>query len=166
MRLKGSKNKNPRNPIDRFMEKVFILTYDKGCWIWTGYIADKMPYGMIGSGGTGPVVGAHRFSWTLFRGVIPPGMCVLHSCDNPKCVNPDHLFLGTKTDNNRDRDRKGRQSKGESQGNAVLTEELVRKIRSLYVPRKFSSKRISDLLGLPRPAVNWVIIGRSWKHVS
>ena len=75
------------------------------CWNWTGWTSSA-GYGMIGNNYKDR--GAHRYSWELSNGPISKGLCVLHKCDNPACINPDHLFLGTKGDNNRDRVKKGR----------------------------------------------------------
>jgi len=78
----------------------------KNCWSWLRACRPD-GYG-IASVGTNKSKPAHRVSWQLSYGPIPSGLCVLHSCDNPRCVRPDHLFLGTKADNNKDRDNKGR----------------------------------------------------------
>lgn len=75
---------------------------DAGCWEWQGH-RKKFGHGSFGRSGL-----AHRHSWKLFRGPTPNGLCVLHKCDNPPCVNPNHLFLGTIRDNNEDRSTKGR----------------------------------------------------------
>ena len=90
-------------PEDRFWRKV-----DKSgeCWLWQGATYCRMHYGCLGIGGR--TTRAHRFSWELHNGPIPDGLCVLHRCDVPRCVNPDHLFLGTKLDNMKDRTAKGR----------------------------------------------------------
>jgi len=87
---------------ERFNAKI-----DKtgNCWIWTGHI-DMWGYGK--SNYNGRAGSTHRISWMLNRGDIPIGMCVLHKCDNPSCVNPEHLFLGTHKDNAQDRSSKGR----------------------------------------------------------
>jgi hypothetical protein len=76
-----------------------------GCWLWTGHL-NRGGYGEIRI--KGRAVSAHRFAWQLVHGPIPIGMLVMHRCDNPTCVRPDHLALGTDADNMRDRDAKGR----------------------------------------------------------
>lgn len=94
----------PRPLADRFWEKV---RKTDGCWEWLAYTC-KFGYGRIG-GVRGQVLDAHRVSWELHNGPIPEGICVLHHCDNPPCTNPDHLFLGTLSDNLADMYAKGRQ---------------------------------------------------------
>ena len=111
-------------PIGRFHKKV---VWKDGCWGWNASTING--YGQFGVGGR-----AHRFSYELYKGVtIPEGMCVLHKCDNPICSNPDHLFLGTRIENNEDKVRKGRcrngRSPGEKNGWALLTNEQAASIR-------------------------------------
>ncbi len=79
---------------------------NSGCWLWTGYL---LPNGYARISFDGRSHGAHRASWLAFRGPISDGLCVCHKCDVRSCVNPDHLWLGTKGDNNRDAFQKGRQ---------------------------------------------------------
>jgi len=95
-------NKLPENIIQRFNTK-----YRKtdSCWLWEG-IKNRDGYGSFNLGR--PCVSAHRIMWTLKNGPIPKGMSVLHECDVPGCVNPEHLFIGTQSDNIRDRDQKRR----------------------------------------------------------
>lgn len=94
----------PHRPVEvRFWEKV---VKGPGCWSWTSSTSEKGGYGFLSD--RGEKVYAHRLSWELHRGPIPVGLWVLHSCDNPPCCNPEHLFLGTRTDNMQDAARKGR----------------------------------------------------------
>ena len=81
---------------------------EEGCWTWTGTSAYRFGYGRIWLGKNGGYVLAHRFSYLLNNGPIPDGLCVCHACDNPRCVRPDHLWTGTRSENTADRDRKGR----------------------------------------------------------
>lgn len=131
---------------------------DDGCWAWTAS-HDVDGYGQFKSGR------AHRFSYELHHGAIPEGLLVCHHCDNPGCVNPAHLFLGTNADNNHDRDQKQRQCRGEDQHTAKLTERDVRTARALCT----LGARLSEIalrFGVSRRTVARVATGESWKHVA
>lgn len=97
-------------PEERFMSRVEPEP-NTGCWLWTGPSNSK-GYGKTTHGfmpsGAGRIVLAHRMAWIIRFGSIPDGLCVLHRCDNPPCVNTDHLFLGTQGDNSTDKARKCR----------------------------------------------------------
>lgn len=143
--------------IRRFFEKI---SHDpvSGCWLWTaGCCADG-----YGNFRNGKMVGAHRVSWELHVGPIPDGLCVLHTCDNPPCVNPTHLFLGTHADNIADRDSKGRQAGGERHGCAKLTADDVRRIQTNRDPQRV----IADKYGVSPRTISNIQCGRSWKHTG
>lgn len=111
-------------------EDRFIPEPNSGCWIWLGATNNK-GYGVLSikKDGSWKVVLATRFSYELHHGPIQPGLCALHKCDTPICINPDHLFLGTKRDNTLDAVRKGRIKFGETNGVARLTSDQVIAIR-------------------------------------
>lgn len=101
-----------------------------GCWLWFGNMALQTGYGLfrVGTTRSDPIAGAHRVNWERHRGPIPAGLWVLHRCDTPACVNPDHLFLGTHDDNQQDKFAKHRQARGSAVNTAKLTPEQVREI--------------------------------------
>lgn len=96
-------------PKERFLRKVKKLS-DSECWIWLG----GKTHDNYGKFWLNRTMKAHKVSYLLFAGEISDGLCVLHSCDNPVCVNPNHLWLGTQLDNLKDRDKKGRNNKGKT----------------------------------------------------
>ena len=132
------------------------------CWEWTGS-RDPNGYGRLNIVDM-PVL-AHRISWKLHRHEITPDQHVLHSCDNPGCVNPKHLFLGDQAANNADMKAKGRYrpgvSRGVDHGCALLTEEQVLEIRKS--PGK--PQQIADKFGISRRHVNDIQNMRVWRHI-
>jgi hypothetical protein len=119
----------------------------------TGYGVFNSPYSKSDN--------AHRFSWRLRNGVIPDGLFVLHRCDNPPCVNPDHLFLGTQRDNMIDKVAKGRQARGRAQNGTTLTEVDVLAIRA----DTRRHREIAACYGISRPSVSAIKSRRNWRHV-
>jgi hypothetical protein len=103
---------------------------------------------------------AHRVAWIEVNGPIPEGMFVLHICDNPPCIRPEHLHLGTQADNMADKVARGRQSYGES-GNAVLTEDDVRLIRWL-LSEGYTQKEIAQQFSVRQPRISNISRGKSW----
>lgn len=135
-----------------------------GCWWWFGAMSDG--YGVLTVGVGAGTIYCHRLSYRMHRGKDPGTLFVCHRCDQPACVNPDHLFLGTSKDNNRDAAAKGRSrggiSLGTSHSNSVLTDELVREIRASPLgPRTWARK-----LGVERSTIRSVRTRRTWKHVE
>jgi hypothetical protein len=147
----------------RFLCHVWLTD---GCWFWTGAL-NRGGYGTFGLKSSRPVKvhTAHRVAWILANGAIPKGQCVLHRCDRRNCVNPGHLFLGTKGDNNRDRDAKGRTAIGEKNGRSILTQVLVAKLRSIY-SKGNSYRSIAVRFGIAEGTVYDAIKGRSWSHFT
>lgn len=110
-------------------------------------------------------VGAHRIAYELCRGPIPAGLLVCHSCDNPACNNPNHLWAGTPADNMRDMVAKGRSARGVRNGRALLTEDQVRQIRE-HVAAGSSPGSVAMLYGVSRWTVREIAARRHWAHVS
>ena len=110
----------------------------------------------------GGIIGAHRYSYELAYGPIPDGLCCCHRCDNPQCINPEHLFLGTRSDNLQDAVRKGRMAHGETQGNSKLTEVDVRAIREDKVS---TGSILGEKYGVHPNTIYAIKKGLTWKHV-
>jgi len=162
---------------ERFWEKVDKSGGPDACWPWTAR-RTKKGYGQIwvSSGKR-----AHRVAWEIANGSPPTGLCVLHRCDNPPCVNPAHLFLGTIADNNADRDRKGRhvsprgdasgsrmhpesRARGERHGSAKLTVAQVLGVRRLAAAG-VSRSLIARCAGVDKSTVDRIVARKRWRHV-
>lgn len=141
--------------------KWVVRESNEECWIWVGRV-DKDGYGRIGV--NYKMLRAHRFSYELYVGKIPPDMLVRHTCDNPPCVNPDHLVLGTSIDNVADRVSRQRTSMGEKQAFAKLTEAQVTDLRELHT-RGFSFAELGRMYGVNECTVTRAIKRQTWKHV-
>lgn len=138
-----------------------------GCWTW---LAGKNTAGYGSFWFHGRLVMAHRVSWMLEHGPIPDGLFVLHHCDNPPCVNPKHLFLGTARDNLIDAISKGRHHApqprhGEQNSSAKLTQQYVSKMRHLRCQGK-TYQQIADLFGICKRTALLACKGITWKHVA
>jgi hypothetical protein len=165
----------------------YIPEPNSGCWLWLG------PYNHSGYGTfsfMGRTTGAHRASYVLHRGDFDRSLFVCHKCDVRACVNPDHLFLGTAQDNNRDCLKKRRfawfsrpeqavenlakarlicfennsSARGELAGNAHLTEADVRAMKSLN--GKLFQREIGALYGVTQATVSRILHGKSWEHIK
>ena len=150
--------------IKRFLS--WVEKFDTGCWLWKGYLS-KDGYGRFRFyGRNGKKVQAHRASWILNFGPIPEGMFVCHKCDNRKCVNPEHLFLGTPQDNMNDMVAKGRSgdTRGEKSGLTHLTDADVLSIRARY-PQGTKLIDLAREYGVAKSTVSYIVNGHTWKHV-
>ncbi len=145
--------------IDRLMARCSKST---GCWEWTGS-SDVHGYGRLNIGNK-PML-AHRTSWEVFRGLIPDGMYVLHRCDNPRCIRPEHLFLGDQQMNMDDKAAKKRHrygvSRGIDHGCSKLTDEQVREIRASTGPSRITAEKY----GISGRQVRDIRTLKSWKHL-
>lgn len=155
--------REPRPLAERFWRYV---RKGPGCWEWTAARGGS-GYGTFGLTRE-TMTPAHRFSWELHFGPIPAGMLVCHHCDNPPCVRPDHLFLGTHLANMRDMDRKGRRRTsprpGEQNPNARLTEGQVREIRVRRAMGE-TCRALAAEFGVSQPLISYIFHRKSWAHV-
>ncbi len=132
------------------------------CWLWEG--AESSGYGHLVWKGRRKQ-GAHRVAWELARGPVPDGLWVLHSCDNPLCVRPDHLFLGTNADNIADAFAKGRMPLGSEHHSAKLDPEKVRAIRARIAAGEALAAIARDF-GVSDQALFKLRDGKTWKHID
>lgn len=156
-----------QSAIDRFWSKIDT---SGECWEWRAHTSPK-GYGTMSIGRTR--IKAHRFSWMLANGPIDPGVCVLHACDNPRCVRVSHLFLGSILDNNLDAIRKGRlvpnvqPRYGVDNGTAKLNDEKVREIRRIYDPVSgLSAPVIGRMFGVSKTTIRLAVKRQTWAHVD
>lgn len=173
--IRGSFDTAPRpSDMDRFMAFVNKLDYVNGtpvpgtggCWEWLGGNNGRMGHGVFSF--RHKCLGAHRAAWILFKGPIPAGMFVCHKCDNPPCVNPEHLFLGTNRDNILDAVAKGRHwtrpPRGEAASAAILTEKKVLRIRASHAAG-MSQSQLAKRYGVAVSTVSAAVTRRTWKHI-
>ncbi len=164
--------------LQRFMANV--KKCDNGCWEWQG-VRGSTGYGRLRV--NKQTIWTHRLSWSLHYGNIPIGLYVLHRCDNPPCVNPDHLFLGTQHDNMQDAAVKGRivssfgdqngtrlhpetVRRGEKNPAAKLTTENVVEIRQIYGNRKMTYEQLGNAFNVNPATICRIIKRKKWKHVA
>lgn len=156
------------NKIGRDNETLPEYQHLTRCWAWKGYKNIK-GYGQLSV--DGKIMPAHRFSYQLHHPltthVNDTKMCVCHRCDNTECCNPEHLRLGTQTENMRDMYEKGRgnQPKGEKQHLSKLTEKHVLEIRAKYSNEKITKQKLADEYGVGHTLIGFIINRKNWKHI-
>lgn len=132
------------------------------CWDWMGP-RNYDDYGLVKR--KGKTLRCHRVSWEYIYGDIPNGLWVLHCCDNPKCCNPVHLFLGTHKDNMRDMTEKNRGTRGERSGLSKLTIDDVFEIFTLR-EKGLSHQRIADRFPVKKAQITRILNGQRWPHAK
>lgn len=160
-------------PIYERLMRAISVNEVTGCWEWLQARTVTGGYGVVSIANRQQRV--HRAMWRVKFGEIPDGMCVLHKCDNPPCCNPEHLFLGTIGDNNRDRDEKGRHAKGEActrnrrsykgshNPRAKLSDEKAEYIRSRYAVGGIRLKDLAVEFGVSIHSVWMIVKGRRYQ---
>lgn len=137
----------------------YTVDEQTGCWVWI----IKNPIQRYGWWKAFGEIKAHRASWVMHNGPVPDGMQVLHKCDNPRCVNPQHLFIGTQIDNMKDMSlkKRGRVSVGARNTNAKLNEAQVRLVRVSSIP----NKQLAELLGVNANTIGCIKRRELWPHL-
>jgi len=151
----------------RFNFMKFVKKVPSGCWEWTMTKRGE-GYGNIWNGERNEA--AHRFSYRKFIGEVPDGLNVCHKCDNRKCVNPDHLYAATQSQNLMDMVARGRNDTraktwGEKHNKAKLTAKDVRRIRKLYSWRSVGIYELGEMFGVSGQNIYHIIHGKTWKHI-
>lgn len=150
-------------PEQRLLARVTGYSPDE-CWPWW----DRSDHGKIYIDGRG--IGAHRFSYEMHYGPIPEGLVVRHRCDNPPCVNPAHLELGTVADNSRDCVERGRavipRTRGARHHASKLTDDQVPEIVALYAAGDVTQQQLAERFGVSQGVIAKVTAGKSWRHVD
>jgi hypothetical protein len=153
----------PLKPLDwrRATPQKFLQLFERGdgCWEWRGSL-NEHGYGRFGYG-----VLAHRYAWELMVGPIPRGLGVLHRCDNPRCIRPDHCFLGDQKANMQDMRSKGRSTRGERSSSALLSESDVIDIRTLRTMYRAGLGVLASAYGVHRRTIDAITGRKTWMHV-
>lgn len=135
-----------------------------GCWNWKG--RSRSHSGHAGTLLDSVHMNAHRAAFIVTNGPIADDQIVCHRCDNPICVNPEHLFIGTQADNMRDMSQKGRSLAGMKSPNAKLNDDHIREIRRSYAAHESTLTALAARFGVSKSNVFVIVTGGSWKHVA
>lgn len=159
-------SKVPIDPVIRFWAKVDRSGGPDACWTWTASQRIAFGYGMFCISRF-KSVSAHRFSWELHNGPIPKGLSILHRCDNPKCVNPAHLTIGSQKENIQDASQKGRlvRPSGARNGQSKLTDKDVQTIRRLRA-QKVPIATVAAQFGVSLATISMIVHGKRWAHLQ
>jgi hypothetical protein len=155
------KGRIPVDPEVRFFKKV---NKTDNCWLWTGAKHSYKGYGSFSNGKK--IVKTHRFAYEHFIGEIPEGLCVLHICDTPSCVRPDHLFLGSNQDNVNDKLSKNRHPRGSQCVNNKLSDEEVIEIKKAQLNYYWGQNNdLAHFYKVSNRTISDIKIGKRWSHI-
>jgi hypothetical protein len=160
----------PKHVVTSFWARIIQPVNEiEDCWEWEGpynnYGYGKLNFSM--QAGKYQTIGAHRFSWEFYNGAIQKGLLVCHKCDNPPCVNPNHLFLGTDKDNKIDNMLKERHYFGSKHYNTILEEQDIRNIITNTLNNKYNSiNDICTLYNVSYETIRFILVGQTWKHIT
>jgi hypothetical protein len=154
--------------LKNFWRKVDVRGPDD-CWEWQGATSGRGygSHGVTGINGKFRTERTHRVSWVIHNGQITSGLCICHTCDNPPCVNPTHLFEGTLNDNIQDMHKKERDrcGVGSKQALAKVTEEIVLDMRYKYDNHISNQKQLSQEQGIAQNTVHYIVTRKNWRHI-
>lgn len=145
---------------DRFFR---LVDKQENCWLWKGDI-NRNGYGRLQFNNKRLL--AHRVSYEIHKETLQNNLYVCHTCDNPKCVNPSHLFLGTQKDNMADCAKKMRHTYGSNVKHAILNEKQIEEIRSDYFSKKLNQRMLAEKYGVSRGHIGLIIQSKRWPHVK
>jgi len=147
---------------ERFWNNVDKTETKSKCWEWK--LCCRSGYGSVKF--EGKMLGAHRIAFELFhKRPITEGMCILHSCDTPKCCNPIHLSEGTQQENMTDRNSKNRQAKGSVHGSSKLTETIVLEIRKKYAEGTYTQSALATEYNISHQNISYIINRQTWIQI-
>jgi hypothetical protein len=164
-------NRYTRNvtPEERFWKLVDRRGPDE-CWEWNG--VKRSGYGRFvlewRKGNDRDIISAHRYSYILAHGAIPEGLIICHKCNTRSCVNPNHIYAGTYSDNQQDSIRAGTfpPRYGKYNGISKLTDDLVREAREIYARGGIGFRRLSKRYDVSKAAIRNAVMGKTWRHVE
>jgi hypothetical protein len=142
----------------RFWSKV---NKTESCWLWTGCCFSS-GYGALSVDDI-PIY-THRYSYEIHKGKIPEGLLIRHTCDNPPCVNPNHLLVGTRADNVMDMVERNRQARGSKNGQAKLTEDDVNEIK-IFREFGFTQQELGKMYGVSQSTITRLLSKKRWGHL-
>jgi hypothetical protein len=153
--------------LNRFWNKVSRINNIDDCWIWVGARHPKKQYGNFFL--NGEIIGAHRVSYIIHYGSIPTDLHVLHKCNNPPCINPYHLYVGTHFDNMQDINKSNRRNDqtGQKNPNHILTDEkVIEMITKIWNNEFITVREVANYYKVTRENIYYILNGRKWTNIT